>query len=238
MTYELHYWPTIQGRGEFVRLALEEAGARYVDVARSDDGEDLMLACLDDERIARPPFAPPFLKAGKLIIAQTANILLFLGERHRLAPATTAGRLWTHQLQLTIADLVGEAHDCHHPIAASLYYEDQKREAKRRAHSLIRERLPKYLGYLEHVLERNPRGPRFLVDARLTYADLSAFQLVAGLVYALPKAMARLGKRHPHLMRLHAHVATRPRIAAYLASERRIAHNEDDIFRHYPELDE
>jgi len=103
---------------------------------------------------------------------------------------------------------------------------------------LIRERLPKYLGYLEHVLERNPRGPRFLVDARLTYADLSAFQLVAGLVYALPKAMARLGKRHPHLMRLHAHVATRPRIAAYLASERRIAHNEDDIFRHYPELDE
>ena len=238
MTYELHYWPTIQGRGEFVRLALEEAGARYVDVARSDDGEDLMLACLDDERFARPPFAPPFLKAGKLIIAQTANILLFLGERHRLAPATTAGRLWTHQLQLTIADLVGEAHDCHHPIAASLYYEDQKREAKRRAHSLIRERLPKYLGYFEHVLEGNPRGPRFLVDARLTYADLSAFQLVAGLVYALPKAMARLGKRHPHLMRLHAHVATRPRIAAYLASERRIAHNEDDIFRRYPELDE
>ena len=238
MTYELHYWPTIQGRGEFVRLALEEAGARYVDVARSDDGEDLMLACLDDERIARPPFAPPFLKAGKLIIAQTANILLFLGERHRLAPATTAGRLWTHQVQLTIADLVGEAHDCHHPIAASLYYEEQKREAKRRAHYLIRERLPKYLGYFEHVLERNPRGPRFLVDARLTYADLSAFQLVAGLVYALPKAMARLGKRHPHLMRLHAYVATRPRIAAYLASERRIAHNEDDIFRRYPELDE
>ena len=34
MVYELHYWPRIQGRGEFVRLALEQAGAEYVDVAR------------------------------------------------------------------------------------------------------------------------------------------------------------------------------------------------------------
>ena len=238
MVYELYYWPTIQGRGEFVRLALEEASARYVDVARGDSAEDPMLAYLDDKRIARPPFAPPFLKAGKLIIAQTANILLFLGERHRLAPATTAGRLWTHQLQLTIADLVAEVHDCHHPIASSLYYEDQKREAKRRAHHLIRERLPKYLGYFERVLERNPRGPKFLVESRLTYADLSAFQLVAGLLYAFPKAMARLGRRQPNLMRLHNRVAERPRIAAYLASQRRIAPNEDDIFRRYPELDE
>ena len=238
MVYELHYWPTIQGRGEFVRLALEEAGIRYVDVARTDDGEDVMLTYLDDARITRPPFAPPFLKAGKLIIAQTANILLFLGERHGLAPATTSGRLWTHQLQLTIADLVAEVHDTHHPIASSLYYEDQKREAKRRAHYLIKERLPKYLGYFESVLERNPRGHDFLVGATLTYADLSAYQLVAGLVYALPKAMARLRKRHPNLMRLHARVAVRSRIAAYLASERRIAHNEDDIFRLYPELDE
>ena len=143
-----------------------------------------------------------------------------------------------HVVEPSVADLVAEVHDCHHPIAASLYYEDQKREAKRRAHYLIRERLPKYLGYLERVLQRNPRGSKFLVDARLTYADLSAFQLVAGLLYAFPKAMARLGKRHANLMRLHANVAARPRIAAYLASERRIAHNEDDIFRHYPELDE
>ena len=165
-------------------------------------------------------------------------LLRFLGERHGLAPATTSGRLWTHQLQLTIADLVGEVHDTHHPIASSLYYEDQKREAKRRAHYLIKERLPKYLGYFEHVLERNPRGRNCLVGATLTYADLSAYQLVAGLVYALPKAMARLRKRHPNLMRLHARVAVRSRIAAYLASERRIAHNEDDIFRLYPELDE
>jgi glutathione S-transferase len=238
MTYELHYWPTIQGRGEFVRLALEESGVPYVDVARTDNGEDAMLTYLDDPRITRPPFAPPFLKAGKLTIAQTANILLFLGERHRLAPATDGGRLWTHQLQLTIADLVAEVHDCHHPIAISLYYEDQKREAKKRAHHLIRERLPKYLGYFESVLERNPRGPKFLVDGRLTYVDLSAFQLVAGLSYAFPKAMGRIGKRLPNLMRLHAQIPKRPRIAAYLASERRIAFNQDGIFRHYAELDE
>jgi glutathione S-transferase len=237
MIYELHYWSTIQGRGEFVRLALEEAGVRYVDVARTDAGEDPMLAYLDDDDVTRPPFAPPFLKAGPLLIAQTANILLFLGERHGLAPKTTAGRLWTHQLQLTIADVVAEVHDAHHPIAASLYYEDQKREAKRRSRNLIAERLPKFLGYFERVLERNPRGPEFLVGARLTYADLSAFQLVAGLAYAYPKAMSRLAKKHRHLMELHSSVAARPRIAAYLASERRIPFNKQGIFRHYPELD-
>ena len=237
MRYELYYWSTIQGRGEFVRLALEEVGVRYVDVARTDDGEDPMLAYLDDDDVTRPPFAPPFLKAGPLLIAQTANILLFLGERHGLAPKTTAGRLWTHQLQLTIADVVAEVHDAHHPIAASLYYEDQKREAKRRSRNLIAERLPKFLGYFERVLERNPRGPEFLVGARITYADLSAFQLVAGLTYAYPKAMSRLAKKHRRLMQLHSNVAARPRIAAYLASERRIPFNKQGIFRHYPELD-
>lgn len=236
--YELHYWPTIQGRGEFVRLALEEAGVRYVDVARDDDGEGAMLAFIDEERVARPPFAPPFLIAGSLIIGQTANILLFLGERHDLAPATLAGRLWTHQLQLTIADLVAEGHDAHHPIAVSLYYEDQKREAKRRTHHLIKDRLPKFLGYFETVLERNPRGPKFLVGAKLTYVDLSTYQLIDGLRYAFPKAMTRLARRMPRLMDLYARIPSRPRIAAYLASDRRIANNEDDIFRHYPELDE
>ena len=237
MRYTLYYWPTIQGRGEFVRLALEEAGIRYDDIARTDGGEDVMLSLLDDDRVAQPPFAPPFLKAGKLLIGQTANILLFLGERHGLAPESSGGRLWTHQLQLTIADLVAEVHDAHHPIAASLYYEDQKREAKKRAANLIGERLPKYLDYFERVLERNPRGSNYLVGARVTYADLSAFQLVAGLQYAFPKAMARLGKKRTRLVRLHARVAERPRIASYLASCRRIPFNEQGIFRHYPELD-
>jgi len=235
--YELHYWPTIQGRGEFVRLALEEAGVPYVDVARTPRGEAKMEALLDDGRSEHVPFAPPFLKAGAMTIGQTANILLFLGERHGLAPSAPAGRLWTHQLQLTIADVVAEAHDTHHPIAPGLYYKDQKREAKRRARHMTDERLPKYLGYLERVLQQNTRGPRHLVGARTTYADLSAFQLIAGLRYAFPHAMARLERKTPALTVLAERVAVRPRIAAYLASPRRIAFNEDDIFRHYPELD-
>lgn len=239
--YELYYWPSIQGRGEFVRLALEEAGANYVDVARGSartgGGIDAMLRLLEGDEPDRPPFAPPFLKAGRLIIAQTANILLFLGDRHRLAPATEAGRLWTHQLQLTIADLVDEAHDTHHPIASSLYYEEQKPEAKRRAADFRENRMPKYLGYFERVLARKPSGDQYLVGARLTYADLSLFQVVAGLDYAFPQAMKRLKRRHARVVRLHDRVAGRPRIAAYLASERRIPFNEQGIFRHYPELD-
>jgi glutathione S-transferase len=234
MRYKLYYWPEIQGRGEFVRLALEEAGARYIDVARQRGGVAAMLELLESDKVKTPPFAPPFLKAGKVLIGQTANILLFLGSRHGLAPADEAGRLWTHQLQLTIADFIGEVHDTHHPIASSLYYEDQRKEARRRAVQFLKERLPKYLGYFERLLQRN-RGR--LVGKSLTYTDLSLFQIVAGLRYAFPRAMARLERRHPRLVALHDRVAARPRIAAYLASDRRIPFNQLGIFRHYKELD-
>ena len=235
MRYELYYWPEIQGRGEFVRLALEEAGADYVDVARHGSGEERMIALMRNGRIATPPFAPPFLKAGKLWIGQTANILLYLGARHGLAPRAEPGRLWAHQLQLTIGDFVVEIHDTHHPVASGLYYEDQKKEAKRRAEDFRKNRVPKFLGYFETVIERS--GGPFLLGRSLTYADLSLFQIVAGLRYAFPKTMKRLDKKVPHLVALHDRVAKRPRIAAYLASERRIAFNTMGIFRHYPELD-
>jgi glutathione S-transferase len=233
--YELYYWPMIQGRGEFVRLALEEAGADYVDVARRKGGMARMMKLMEKSRAERPPFAPPFLRAGDLVIGQTAAILMFLGERHGLAPTAAAGRLWAHQLQLTIADLVAEVHDTHHPIASSLYYEDQREEAQRRAADFLKSRAPKYLGYFERVLARNAAG--HLVGARLSYPDLSLFQVVEGLRYAFPRAWRRVEKKHPRLAALHDKVARRPRIAAYLASERRIPFNEQGIFRHYPELD-
>jgi len=237
MHYELFYWPGIQGRGEFVRLALEEAAAPYVDVARTKGGMAKMERLLEAKRIKTPPFAPPFLKAGNLLIAQTANILLYLGARHGLAPKTEAGRLFVHQLQLTIADLVAEAHDVHHPIASSLYYEDQKREAKRAAEHFMAERIPKFLGYFEGVLTRQGKRASYLSGARVSYADLSLFQAVEGLRYAFPKTMKRVEKKLPRVVALHDRVAARPRIAAYLASERRIPFNESGIFRHYPELD-
>ncbi|MBK7975534.1 MAG: glutathione S-transferase [Deltaproteobacteria bacterium] len=239
MRYELYYWPSIQGRGEFVRLALEEAAAPYVDVARTSDddggGVRAMLALLGRDDVARPSFAPPFLRAGRLLIGQTANILLFLGARHGLAPRDEGSRLFTNQLQLTLADWVAEAHDTHHPISSGLYYDDQRDEARRRAESFRKERCPKFLGYFERALEHG-RG-RYLLGRSLTYADLSLFQVLAGLRYAFPRTMRRLERRHPKVVALHDAVAARPRIAAYLASERRISFNEDGIFRHYPELD-
>jgi glutathione S-transferase len=237
MRYELYYWAGIQGRGEFVRLALEEAGADYADVAREAGGEGAMLRLLDGEEVEHPPFAPPFLRAGRLLIGQTANILLYLGQHHGLAPTAEAGRLWAHQLQLTIADLVDEAHDTHHPIAGSLYYEDQRPEAARRTADFLKARAPKYLGYFEKVLSRNKTGDGNLLGATLTYPDLSLYQVVAGLRYAFPRAMARLEPNCPRVIALHDRIAARPRIAAYLSSARRIAFNEHGIFRHYPELD-
>lgn len=238
IVYELYYWPVIPGRGEFVRLALEEAGASYLDVAQSRGVAAAVKAIergLARRREPRPPFAPPYLLAGKRLIGQTANILFFLGDRHRLAPAGEAGRLWTLQLQLTMTDLVAEIHDSHHPISAGLYYEEQKAAAKRRTADLLETRLPKFLGYFEHVLAHS--GGTYLAGRRVTYADLSLFHIVAGLRYAFPNAMARLEPEFPRLAALHDRVQKRPRIAAYLASKRRQAFSEQGIFRHYPELD-
>jgi glutathione S-transferase len=236
MRYELYYWPGIQGRGEFVRLALEEAGADYVDVARTrKHGVAAMMRFIERRGARHPPFAPPFLKAGSVVVGQTANVLAFLGPRLRLAPRAEPERLWAHQLQLTIADFVAETHDTHHPIAASLYYEDQKPEARKRARLFVRERLPKYLGYFERVLGAS--GGRWTLGARLGYVDLSLFQVIAGLRYAFPRAMARRAFRYPRLLALHDRVAARPRIAAYLASDRRLPFNEMDVWRCYPELE-
>ena len=237
MRYELYYWPGIEGRGEFVRLALEEADADYVDVARAKKtgGVDALMKYLDNPRIARPPFAPPFLKAGKLLIGQTANILFYLGQRERLAPHDEAGRLWANQLQLTIADLVDESHDTHHPIAGGLYYEDQKPEAKRRAADFRKERIPKFLRYFDAVIERG--GGNFLCGRKLTYPDLSLFLVVDGLRYAFPKAMRRLEKKVPRVIALRDRVAGRPNITAYLTSGRWVGFNQQGIFRHYEELD-
>lgn len=238
MAYELHYWSGIPGRGEFVRLALEEAGVPYKDIARDGaSGDATMFDYLERTDIAQIPFAPPFLVSGKRIIGQTANILLFLGERHGLAPKSDTGRLWTHQLQLTITDLVAEIHDTHHPIASALYYEDQKPEAARRADDLRGTRLPKFFSYFDRVLAQNPKGDTWLVGARATYADLSLFQVVDGMRYAMPKAMKRLERKFPRLTALRDRVAARPRIAAYLASDRRQPFNMSGLFRHYPELD-
>ena len=240
MVYELYYWPNIQGRGEFVRLALEEGGALYRDIARQAgprSGVGALLQFLQARKVERPPFAPPFLKAGRLVIGQTANILQFLGPRHELVPRPDGARLWIHELQLTMADFVAEIHDTHHPVGVSLYYEDQKKEARRRAAEFLTNRAAKFLGYFERVLAGNVRGDRYLVGARLSYVDLSMFQIVAGLSYAFPRAMLKAARRHRRLFALYERVRDRPRIAAYLASARRIPFNEKGIFRHYPELD-
>ena len=221
MKYELYYWPGIQGRGEFVRLALEDAGAEYVDVARRPKGMQAMQFQMKRNRI----FACPFLRAGTVVVAQTALILHFLGPRLGLAPRSETGRLWLHQQQLTISDWLVEVHDVHHPVGSGLYYEDQKAESLRRAKDFRENRLPKFLSYFER-LER-PKG--------FTYLDLSLFQMVEGLRYAFPRAMQSL--KYPKLAALHDKVAARPRLAAYLGSDRRIPFNQQGIFRHYAELD-
>ena len=233
MGYVLWYWPSIQGRGEFVRLALEAGGIAYEDRARSV-GEEGLLADMEG-RAGRAPFAPPYLQLDGLVIAQVANILNYLGERHGLAPSGIADRAWLAQLQLTVTDVVAEVHNVHHPVAASAYYEDQKPEASRAAAQFRDERMPKFLGYFERAIDANPGD--WVIDHRWTYADTSLFQLVAGLRYMFPKRMAAIEADYPNLIRIHDQVADLPGIRSYLKSDRRIAFNEDGIFRHYPELD-
>jgi glutathione S-transferase len=241
MKYRLYYWPGIQGRGEFVRLALEEAAASYTDVGvmpkARGGGVPAILRMLQARGVRRPPFAVPVLRTGRQLIAQTPNILLYLGGPLRLAPANEAGKLWTHQLQLTILDLYLEIFDTHHPLGDGYAYEEQKAAARRRAKDFLKVRLPKFLGYFERVLTLNRAGAPWLVGRRLTYADLSLAQVIAGLRYAFPRACGRELRRRPRLCALHDAVFARPRIARYVASGRREPFNNEDLFRHYPQLD-
>jgi glutathione S-transferase len=237
MRYALYYWPSIPGRGEFIRLALEDAGADYVDVARGKNGVAAMMRFMARRSLAHPPFACPFLVAGRQVIGQTANVLLYLGPRLGLAPRDEAARLWVHQLQLTVADWLVEAHDTHHPVGGALYYEEQKREAKRRAAGFRKERLPAFLDYFERVIDANPAKSGWLASRRATYADLSLFQMIEGLRYGFPRAMARLERKRPRVVALRDRVAGRASLAGYLASERRLPFNAMGIFRRYPELD-
>lgn len=243
--YELHYWPSIQGRGEFVRLAFEASGVAYTDVARGQGsprrGMPTLLSWREDETLLTPPFAPPVLQHGKRVVAQTAAILMYLGPRLDLVGRSEASRLWTHQIQLTIADAVTEAHDTHHPISGSLFYEDQRAEALRRAKDFRANRLPKYLAWFEAILQRNKSNARSsrlnLVGSGMCYADLSLFQLVEGCLYAFPNAASAALDDAPQVLRLHDEISRHRRLQTYLRSDRRIAFNEDGIFRRYPDLD-
>ncbi len=234
MRYELYYWP-IQGRGEFARLVLEDAGADWVDVTRQPGGMKQMQEILGGGARELLPFAPPFLHAGDVWMAQSALIASYLGEQLGLAPDDEPGRYVARTIMLTIADLIDEVHDTHHPIAVDKYYDDQKAPAKLRAQAFRDKRLPKFLTWLERTLERNDTG--WLVGGGATYVDLAAFQLVEGLTYAFPRAFGKLHGKVPRLLALHTRVAARPRLAAYLASDRRYAFSEHGIFRAYPELD-
>jgi len=237
--YELYYWPTIQGRGELVRLALEDVGAPYVDVARIQ-GANAIASVLAGEAGGGRHFAVPVLKAGDVVLGQTACILDFLATRHEqlLPDQEPATRHRALELQLTVADLVAEAHDTHHPIAVGAYFEEQKEESKKRAAAFLKERMPKFLGFFESVLRDNEASKKeHLVGAGFSYVDLSAFQVLSGLAYAFPNAFAAYRKEIPLLIALRDRVASRPRVAAYLGSTRRVPFSEDGIFRHYPELD-
>ncbi|HEY5947125.1 MAG TPA: glutathione S-transferase [Kofleriaceae bacterium] len=235
MRYELYYWPGIQGRGEIPRLILEDAGADYVDVGRQPGGMKRMQQILDGGEPALLPFAPPFLRAGDVWLAQSGLIASYLGEQLGLAPSSEQGRLVARTIMLTIADLVAEVHDTHHPIAVDKYYDDQKQPAALRAQAFRTARMPKFVRYLERNIERSGSG--VLVGDDITYVDLAAFQIVEGLTYAFPRAFARHHDDAKLLLALRDRVAQRPRITAYLTSERRLPFNEHGIFRHYPELD-
>ena len=218
MSYDLYYWPSIQGRGEFVRLALEDAGATYTDIARTRAGVKAMLEAMKKHQV----FAPPFLVHGKTVVVQTALIRHYLGPRLGLAPKAEAARLRLHELQLTITDFLVEVHDTHHPIANSLYYEDQKAESLRRAKLFREQRIPKFLGFFETQATQP-----------FSYVSLSLFQVMEGLHYAFPETMRKTS--YKNLEKLRDKV--KARLAGYLQSPRRIPFNQSGLFRHYPELD-
>ena len=232
--YKLYYWTGIPGRGEFVRLALEAAGAKYQDVARQK-GDGVIEAF--GAKVRTPSFAPPYLVDDDIVVGQTAAILHYLGPTLGLVPRDPRLRLWVHQIQLTIADFVVEAHDSHHPVGSSLYYEQQKPEAKRRAREFRRERVPKFMGWFETVLRKNVASQKVLVGRTAGYVDFSLFQIVEGLAYAYPNLWARIEGDYPLVTAHRERIAAYPALQNYFRSRRRLDFNTSGLFRHYPELD-
>ncbi len=237
MTYRLYYWPTLPGRGELVRVVLEDIGADWVDVARSGDAPNFaaVRSILTAPPGGTPPSAPPVLVHGDLVLCQSANIALYLGQQHDRLPDVPGGLFVANQLLATLADIVAEAHDTHHPIGKHLYYEDQKAAAIANARGFVEKRLPKWLGYLDRVLAASGTG--VLAGSGASVVDLYAFQVLEGLAWAFPNAWARVTADLPRILDYRARIAARPRLAAYLASDRRMPFNDSGVFRRYPELD-
>jgi glutathione S-transferase len=121
--------------------------------------------------------------------------------------------------------------------AQDKWFHEQKDEALARAAVFRRDRMPKFLGWFERILQANPAGADHLVGVSVTYADLSLFQLIEGLLFAFPLATERELAKLPRVTALHKAMAERSRLKAYLASERRVPFKETGIFRRYPELD-
>ncbi|EMD83062.1 glutathione S-transferase [Pacificimonas flava] len=230
MSYDLWYWAGLPGRGEFVRIALEAGGIPYRERGR-EEGTDVA------EQLERydstPPYAPPWLDTGELVLAQTANILLYLGDRHGLAPKDAKGKLWVNQLQLTIMDMVAEAHDTHHPIADGAYYEEQKEAAKQAAEQFRGERMPKFFRHFAKTLNGERK---FFAGEAWSYADTSFYVLMSGLEFAFPQRMATLRPEYRSLFEHRDRVGELPELQDYLASDRCLPF-ENGLFRHYEELD-
>ncbi len=231
MTYELIYWPHIQGRGEFVRLALEALDLEYVDVAREGPGGPARVVAFLREHPG--VFASPVLRDGEIIVAQTANILAWLGSQYDAWPEEEQAQLEAMQRLMTVMDLVAEAHDTHHPLDLGAHYEEQKDAAKVRARAFRTNRLGRFLSHFERTLGRS-----YAVGDAFTVVDLALTQVLDGLEYAFPRAFARATRPTPGLLGLRDRVKSRPRVTEYLASPRRIPFNEKGIFRRYPELDD
>jgi len=233
MTLQLWYWPSIPGRGEFIRLPLEAAGVPYRDMAR-ELGADALMEDME-KRQGHRPFAPPYIVDGGLVIGQVAHILTVLSDRHGFGAGELSRDLQLIQLQLDITDVVEEVHSVHHPLGVGKYYEEQKEAALIRAKEFREERMVKWLNHFEHELSLE--GGPFVLGERWSHVDTSLSQLLRGLAYAFPRRSAALQGRYPRLQACREAVANLPGVAAYRASDRCIPFNKDGIFRHYPELD-
>lgn len=233
-TYALYYWPVLPGRGEIIRMLLEDAGAAYRDVGR-EEGFGVIVSARKGELGGARPFAPPILQHGELVLSQSSVIARYIAERHGLAPSDHRGRFLAEQHFLGWSDVMVEVHDTHHPIALGLHYEDQRDAAKERTRHFLADRLGTWLQHFEHIVTQ---GGGVHVGETITYPDFMARFVLRGIEYAFPRAFSEHRERIPSLLALRDRVEARPQLAAYLASDRAMAFNEHGIFRHYPELEE
>jgi len=222
--WQILYWPAKDadgkvaagaGRAEYLRVLFEEAGVPYQDVTaglRAFFWQNL-------EAQPYPALAPPAIRKNNFILGQTAVCAKRLAMEFGFYPTDEDDAAHAEQIVTTVHEYIAEGRSAFHPVKNTMSYHDQKEEAKPYIAAFKADRLPRYMTNFERFLKANRGGGGFFVGDSLSYVDLQVMVMLQVTRSQFPDAWEALDAK---LLKDHlAQMEARPRIKAYLLSDRK-----------------